>query len=766
MAVLQRTLSVDASIGPAFRADVVVETWRVVDSETGPTRSLGTPVMVPLTHTDGTYSAAIPDATYLGDSAQLVRRYLVTAIQDVALESLTSHLTVSCRTRSGQLAGTAEVSALVLPARVARVDTDQPVDDSGLDRRLMGVRAEMRAAEPARLVDSGLFFADADLVATELAGVPRDLATLRLQLLCLSTVLDAGIPRFAPPDDAELERLGDEGKKALAWVRKFWEQLTDIAVTFSEPEVLTIAGTLGVTGGDDDVTAQDFAFLRVVAEWTDADGTAVVETRSFDEAVQVTDDRVAFDFSQDPPVLQASVPGPVRVSVRGLTGTRLFNRTYQSDDDALADLELSVPRQLTGDLETPSTPVSDPNLRLRGRVLTLGKTCPSAKVTVLVTAKTADDDPWRVVGAATADAGGNFTMPYPFGTYVAAEAVCSLAPDEEADIPIVAESGEVTISTDFLWLAIRDPQVPDKPCGGRADGACPCGIGDSPSRVPDYSQVIGNDDYSQDLGSGCINLSKPNRTINEFRYQAIVRTSDPDVATYALERHELPLDSVDPRLTEQVKATVEAYRLHVASVRDAFPPDVSVFSAHTNAWLVRCYQHVVDAQRELNAGSGLVLDGLAAGRSHMEAIAGLVEAAQAQRVVDDIGPALSLEEVKSGALSLEELLTTAVDAAGTSVRYELRGATGVRERPTVSLASPIDWQGAPGAGSAAGAIGTASLGSDRPRAAEVEEQDPRPVPARRGPRARVGRVRAGGERGHGARPALQGALQGGRVLPG
>ena len=300
-----------------------------------------------------------------------------------------------------------------------------------------------------------------------------------------------------------------------------------------------------------------------------------------------------------------------------------------------------------------------------------------------------------MVGAATADAGGNFTMPYPFGTYVAAEAVCSLAPDEEADIPIVAESGDVTISTDFLWLAIRDPQVPDKPCGGRADGACPCGIGDSPSRVPDYSQVIGNDDYSQDLGGGCINLSKPNRTINEFRYQAIVRTSDPDVATYALERHELPLDTVDPRLTEQVKAALEAYRLQVASVRDSFQPDVSVFSAHTNAWLVRCYQHVVDAQRELTATP--VSSWTAwppAGRTWTRSPASSTPPRRSGWWTS-IGPAPTLEQVKSGALSLKELLTTAVDAAGTSVRYELRGATGVRERPTVSLASPIDWQGAP-----------------------------------------------------------------------
>ena len=30
----------------------------------------------------------------------------------------------------------------------------------------------------------------------------------------------------------------------------------------------------------------------------------------------------------------------------------------------------------------------------------------------------------------------------------------------------------------------------------------------------------------------CVNLSNPNRTLSEFNYQAIVRTSDPDVANY------------------------------------------------------------------------------------------------------------------------------------------------------------------------------------------------------------------------------------------
>jgi hypothetical protein len=103
-------------------------------------------------------------------------------------------------------------------------------------------------------------------------------------------------------------------------------------------------------------------------------------------------------------------------------------------------------------------------------------------------------------------------------------------PDNPADIPIVSGKENETISDDFLYLLVKEsdcvPMVGDEECDGKESGKA--------SRLPDQADLIGSPDYSQDLGGSCVNLSTPNRTLNEYSYKAVVRTSDPDVANYTL----------------------------------------------------------------------------------------------------------------------------------------------------------------------------------------------------------------------------------------
>ncbi|MDQ0079492.1 hypothetical protein [Arthrobacter oryzae] len=528
MSVLRHSLTVPNAVGAGVRAEASFSPWLINDDFV---RGLGDPVVVPVVISGKTYSATVADSIFWGAAPANTWTYFAGAIDGGMLDWLTTKVSLIFWSGGRQLLGSVDVSALVLPA-------------VGFGHPELGEPDDLREIQ-----QYGLFFANAESVVAKLADLKPKQRSVFLMVLCLCTMLDAGIPRFVAPDDTRMERWGDDGQDALAWVEDSWDTLVDIPVRLPEPARLTVAGTVEITG-EEPVAAMDFAKLKVSAQWSDAAGAAVERTRSFDESVTVEARRVVFDLTGSDPVFQTSVAGPVRVSVRGLSGISLFSQTYEANDKALTELLIKVSRQHAGTLEPLPQPVPDANLRLRGRVLVIGTACPSAKVTVLVNAKAEAEDEWRLVGASTTDAGGNFTMPYPLGTYKSAQAVCSLAPEETADIPIVADSGWVTISPDFLWLAINNPVLPDKPCGGKGSEACPCGAGDSPSRVPDFSDVIGNDDYSQDLGTGCINLSKPNRTINEFRYQAIVRTSDPDVATYALERHEQSLNLIDPRLTE------------------------------------------------------------------------------------------------------------------------------------------------------------------------------------------------------------------------
>ena len=47
-----------------------------------------------------------------------------------------------------------------------------------------------------------------------------------------------------------------------------------------------------------------------------------------------------------------------------------------------------------------------------------------------------------VVGSATTDNSGNFSMPYPYGDYVAARAIISLTPDSPVDIPVYTDAAQ------------------------------------------------------------------------------------------------------------------------------------------------------------------------------------------------------------------------------------------------------------------------------------------------------------------------------------
>ena len=61
-----------------------------------------------------------------------------------------------------------------------------------------------------------------------------------------------------------------------------------------------------------------------------------------------------------------------------------------------------------------------------------------------------------------------------------------------------------------------------------AEDDCNCDL--APPRLPDSTELAENGDvYSTDLGAGCEDFTVPNRTLEEFDFFKIVRTTDPDI---------------------------------------------------------------------------------------------------------------------------------------------------------------------------------------------------------------------------------------------
>jgi Papain-like cysteine protease AvrRpt2 len=231
--------------------------------------------------------------------------------------------------------------------------------------------------------------------------------------------------------------------------------------------------------------------------------------------------------------VKETIEGILNLGVKGVNGSVLWFKEFSPNETSLDKIAIRVPlmRPNTLNSSTGNQPTGGVGKKLRGQVIQTGKAHSLNALTVLIQAQKEGDAVSRIVGSAQTDANGNFFLNYPYGNYKKAEAIVSLVPDSPTDIEIRANKPEESIADDFLYLLI---DLPESEVSTEDD--CDCHTPKKAKRLPDQTDLIESDGYTQDMGGGCINLSTPNRTLREYDYQAIVRTSDPDVANYKLEK--------------------------------------------------------------------------------------------------------------------------------------------------------------------------------------------------------------------------------------
>jgi len=320
------------------------------------------------------------------------------------------------------------------------------------------------------------------------------------------------------------------------------------------PEPLKIVATFAIFTFDAklNISQRDFYFYELSAEVSGAGAFQVLRC-AFENGLDVSCRTVPevdsgpgstrtkhlcsthVQFPVGPLVVSASTRASVRVIVKSFEGARVWEKEYRANDPLLHDLYIEVPLQrpivLTSSAKRPK---STHDKKLRGQVLQLSKQCKLKDLAVMIQARTRGDATWRIVAAGKTDSAGNFSLPYPFGVFEEAQALVSAKPNDPAAVRVTdVRNGNETIADDFLYLLLKDIE-----CGEEDEEDCDCNGKKRPARLPDQADLIGSDEYSQDIGGSCINLSTPNRTLSEFNYQAIVRTSDPDVANYTLTKVE------------------------------------------------------------------------------------------------------------------------------------------------------------------------------------------------------------------------------------
>jgi hypothetical protein len=489
-----------------------------------------------------------------------------------------------------------------------------------------------------------------------------------------------------------------EVKRIIDLLASASDALFEFELVVPEMRLLEIAGTLSIIKSDATApAAADFRNFEILAECAyEPPRTRSISYR-FGTDVTITDGAAPFTLTAGDKVLLNGLIDPVRVSVKGLE-TTVWRREFRVNDPALAQLDIEVQVQAPVTLN-PVPPAAEPDRskKLRGQVLTYQAECSLKGALVTIQGKIETGSDWHIVAAGTTDSSGNFTLPYPYGTFTEARAVVSLAPGEAAPVAMVGDPPDTVVSDDFLYLLLKSPNCPPP----KAGGDCDCESGETGNRLPDHADLIGSDVYSQDIGGSCINLSKPNRTINEYAYQAIVRTSDPDVANYTLTRHETGLEAIDVSVLASLRsggaALKQAGSTALADADGHLAEMPTVFAGRWQKAMSEAMRHV-NAVEAATGGSAppITLSVLGALQAHVDSVVAIMQAYQTAADIDTINLGGDLVgKVIAAATAVKRQVALAIDTVGTAVRYELTGGSASRQRRPVALDNPVLWQDAP-----------------------------------------------------------------------
>lgn len=274
----------------------------------------------------------------------------------------------------------------------------------------------------------------------------------------------------------------------------------------------TLHGSL-VPAGERAATPAAYAGYRVsvVYEHVDSDERALPAQQS------VTTDaagnwRMPLAFDPRGPVqLTAHTPG-------GVTAGTLNTR----DLDARQVIKLTdVPEPVI--IPRAADPARGRRLTLTGRALQPDGSGVPARMPVVLWARMEADRPLPVLVGGTGE-GGYFSDEWPSGTYL--DAWGTVAGGKP--IPVALVDGRLPF---VVLLVLEELAAPlTEPAAATADHDCGCHV-PAPPRTPEQADLVADPEaFSTDLGGGqCVNLTMPNRTLEEVVFHAVVRTTQPEI---------------------------------------------------------------------------------------------------------------------------------------------------------------------------------------------------------------------------------------------
>lgn len=221
----------------------------------------------------------------------------------------------------------------------------------------------------------------------------------------------------------------------------------------------------------------------------------------------------------------------LRLTVREPSGSIVARRE-------LTRAELEKPLALTVVPAVPplTLPTESPSFgkpqRLRGRVLDRSARVQISGKQIIIWAATKaepDDDDFIALAAAKTDGSGYFSASYPLGAFTAAHATVALDRVLAAEIHLNEDGtfpGEVILVVEAPPPGLERGEQ-DCECNGESNAAV--------LRNPDADDQV-NGGFTSDIGQGkCVDFTRPDRTLQEFAYSYVVRTTEPSIQGMTLQ---------------------------------------------------------------------------------------------------------------------------------------------------------------------------------------------------------------------------------------
>jgi competence ComEA-like helix-hairpin-helix protein len=253
------------------------------------------------------------------------------------------------------------------------------------------------------------------------------------------------------------------------------------------------------------------------------------------------------------------------------------------------ELGASLPQQITLTIDPRQYGTTQPNAdptaglptRIRGQVIDSGGRQIGAGIQVVLwgaTAANPADADFRALVVTSTDTRGHCSGPYPAGQFTAAHAGIAIA-EEEFTVPIhLADQA-------FPESVILVVDLPDS----LTDEDCGCAEKPTAPRSPDATDLGRADGtFSSDAGAGrCVDFTKPDRTLEEYAFSYVVRTTEPAIKGLTIDEPRKVPGSVVAEFIPAVLDREVAREVRTEAFNTAAPAAGRAVEASIDAGLLR-----------------------------------------------------------------------------------------------------------------------------------------------------------------------------------